>query len=499
MSDQQDNSQKTTYPSSQIRAIDRRAAEKFLRLSRGLGIGWLRGFAFLMLDAILVSLAWKLAQIVNYRIDELEKVRSFQLWGNSIQEPGFLLPILGITLATILAAGLYGERYKRRRFSQLIKSLTLAQIILILIFYLYEPGVFISRSTFLLAWFFSLIFVLTGRLAAEQIITSLRHQGRVTRKIFLIGSAQDTLIAKIALKLVTRQEFKIIGQVDLSLKENYQRWPSILKEISEGGVGEIFVCSWQSLGEEMDVFWSLKTLGIHMRFLPVGLNINSQVPHIEMIGGMPTIKFSPPAIIGSDFVLKRAFDFVVAAIVTILVSPLLLIIAIAIKLDDPGPIFFKQTRVGLRGRNFKVWKFRTMVVNAEELMKELEAKNEIKGGTIFKMKDDPRITKVGKFLRRYSLDELPQLVNVLIGEMSLVGPRPLPLRDVEGFKPHHFARHNVLPGITGLWQVSGRSNIVDFENAFRLDMIYINDWSLLMDIQILFKTVKVVLGKQGAY
>jgi lipopolysaccharide/colanic/teichoic acid biosynthesis glycosyltransferase len=115
------------------------------------------------------------------------------------------------------------------------------------------------------------------------------------------------------------------------------------------------------------------------------------------------------------------------------------------------------------------------------------------------MKDDPRITKVGKFLRRYSLDELPQLINVLIGEMSLVGPRPLPLRDVEGFKPHHFARQNVLPGITGLWQVSGRSNILNFENAFRLDMIYINDWSLLLDIQILFKTVKVVLGKEGAY
>jgi exopolysaccharide biosynthesis polyprenyl glycosylphosphotransferase len=497
--DKQDNSEKTTYPSCQVRDFDQRAPNKLVSLSRGLGVGWLRGFAFLVLDATLVSLAWKLAQFLNYKIDRLEIVRSFQLWGNSIQEPGFLLPILVITLGTILAAGLYGERYKRRRFSQLIKSLTLAQIVLILITYLYKPGVFVSRSTFLLGWFFSIIFVLTGRLIAEQIITSLRHRGKVTRKIFLIGSPQDTLIAKIALKLVTHQEFQIIGQIDLSLKENYDRWPRILEQISEEGVGEVFVCSWQSLSEHNDFYWSLKTLGIHMRFLPVGLNISSQVPHIEMIGGMPTIKFSPPAIIGSDFFLKRAFDFTVAATIAILASPLLLIIAIAIKIDDPGPIFYKQTRVGLRGRHFKVWKFRTMVVNADQLMKELEAKNEIKGGVLFKMKDDPRITKVGKFLRRYSLDELPQLINVLIGEMSLVGPRPLPLRDVEGFKPHHFARQNVLPGITGLWQVSGRSNILNFENAFRLDMIYINDWSLLLDTQILFKTVKVVLGKEGAY
>jgi lipopolysaccharide/colanic/teichoic acid biosynthesis glycosyltransferase len=140
-----------------------------------------------------------------------------------------------------------------------------------------------------------------------------------------------------------------------------------------------------------------------------------------------------------------------------------------------------------------------MVINADQLMKELEAKNEIKGGILFKMKDDPRITKVGKVLRQYSLDELPQLINVLRGQMSLVGPRPLPLRDVEGFAAHHFARQNVLPGITGLWQVSGRSDIIDFENAFRLDVMYINNWSLLLDFQILWKTVQVVLKRKGAY
>ena len=139
-----------------------------------------------------------------------------------------------------------------------------------------------------------------------------------------------------------------------------------------------------------------------------------------------------------------------------------------------------------------------MVVNAGELQKELEAQNEIKGGVLFKIKDDPRITKIGKFLRRYSLDELPQLINVLQGEMSLVGPRPLPLRDVERFSKDHFLRHEVLPGITGLWQVKGRSN-VDSDDVFYWDIIYILQWSLALDLNILLQTVKAVLTREGAY
>ncbi|WP_392407317.1 sugar transferase [Chlorogloeopsis fritschii PCC 9212] len=163
------------------------------------------------------------------------------------------------------------------------------------------------------------------------------------------------------------------------------------------------------------------------------------------------------------------------------------------------PIFFRQERIGLHGRKFKIWKFRTMVANAEKLQASLEAKNEIKDGVLFKMKDDPRVTQIGKFLRLYSLDELPQLFNVFLGEMSLVGPRPLPRRDVEKFTSHHFVRQEVLPGITGLWQVSGRSNIDNFEDAVKLDITYIENWSLWLNLTILLKTVKVVVQKTGAY
>ncbi|MGB5710603.1 MAG: sugar transferase, partial [Waterburya sp.] len=154
--------------------------------------------------------------------------------------------------------------------------------------------------------------------------------------------------------------------------------------------------------------------------------------------------------------------------------------------------------VGLKGHYFRVWKFRTMVENAHKLQRGLEAQNEIEGGILFKIREDPRITRVGRFLRRYSLDELPQLINVLRGEMSLVGPRPLPLRDVAKLSPYQLLRHEVLPGITGLWQVSGRSN-TDSEEIFNLDFIYIQNWSLILDWQILLKTIQVVTSSKGAY
>lgn len=164
-----------------------------------------------------------------------------------------------------------------------------------------------------------------------------------------------------------------------------------------------------------------------------------------------------------------------------------------------GSVFYKQTRIGLHGSAFKVWKFRPMVTNAEELQNRLEASNEMKDNILFKIKNAPHITRVGKFLRRYSLDELPQLFNVILGEMSLVDPRPLPVRDVEKFAEHHFIRHKILPGITGLWQVSGRSDITDFEEVLRLDITYIENWSLSLDWQILLQTIIVIMKQKGAY
>lgn len=487
--------------SKQSTALPRRdlRAPRSFHFGRGTGVGLVRSLAFVLLDTLLLSLSWIAATGIVERVDWLQSVDSFKLLTSSPGQPAFLWPILVITQTTLASAGLYDERESRRQFARLLKSLTMAQAILIMMAFLYEPGLVVSRSTFVLAWLFSILFVVSGRLLAETTITMLRQTGTVSRPIFLVGTLRDRLIAHIALKLISNKEFKIIGQLDLNEKSSRDRWPEILNDIVEQGVGEIFVCSWQSIEDPIAFYWNLKSRGIHLRILPIGLEVPHQSPKIEMIGGLLSIQFQPPALVGGDFWTKRIFDLVVSSLILLLSAPLFITIALLIKLDSPGPIFYRQTRVGLRGRHIKVWKFRTMVINADKLMKELEAKNEIKGGVLFKMKDDPRITKVGKFLRRYSLDEIPQLINVLFGQMSLVGPRPLPLRDVDGFAPHHHFRHNVMPGITGLWQVRGRSDITDFDDAFKLDMLYIQNWSLALDFQILIKTVQVVLGSKGAY
>ncbi|KRK79023.1 sugar transferase [Companilactobacillus nodensis] len=196
--------------------------------------------------------------------------------------------------------------------------------------------------------------------------------------------------------------------------------------------------------------------------------------------------------------VKRIFDFVASLIGLVLLSPLFLIVAIAIKIEDPrGPVFYTQTRLGKRQEPFEMYKFRSMVVNAEKLKQKLLDKNEIEGA-MFKMKNDPRVTKVGRFIRKYSIDELPQLMNVLTGEMSLVGPRP-PLPDeVKKYSSYDKQRLTVKPGCTGLWQISGR-NDVGFEEMVRLDLDYINHRSASYDVYILFRTVGVFLFPNGAY
>lgn len=195
--------------------------------------------------------------------------------------------------------------------------------------------------------------------------------------------------------------------------------------------------------------------------------------------------------------LKRMVDVSAAAIALILFSPILLIIILAIKLTSRGPIFFTQTRVGLGGRTFKLYKFRSMVVNADEMKDSLEKDNE-KDGPIFKMKHDPRITKVGRFLRKYSFDELPQLLNILKNDMSLVGPRPPVPREVVQYEDWQLRRLSVQPGLTCIWQTSGRSKLT-FEEWMRMDLQYIDQWNLRLDMKLLLKTVKVVITADGAY
>jgi exopolysaccharide biosynthesis polyprenyl glycosylphosphotransferase len=212
---------------------------------------------------------------------------------------------------------------------------------------------------------------------------------------------------------------------------------------------------------------------------------------------VPLFTLRPPVFEGIDYALKRTFDLVVSIISLILLSPVLLVIAIAIKLSSRGPVIYRSVRPGMAGKPFSCLKFRTMREHADQVQDDLEPLNE-QSGALFKIRDDPRLTSVGRFLRRYSLDELPQLVNVVRGEMSLVGPRPLPMRDFERLEEWHKKRYLVLPGITGLWQVSGRAEL-DFDDLVRLDFLYLERWSVFLDMSILLKTIPAVLSGRGAF
>lgn len=221
--------------------------------------------------------------------------------------------------------------------------------------------------------------------------------------------------------------------------------------------------------------------------------------YVSTVGTYPVIAYHTITLNTYEQVLKRAIDILGGLVGVILSSPIMLITAIAIKLDSPGPVFFKQVRVGQNGRHFKIYKFRSMYIDAEERKKELMAQNEIKGGVMFKIKDDPRITKVGKIIRKLSIDELPQFFNVVGGSMSLVGTRPPTLDEVEKYKRNQWRRISIKPGLTGMWQANGRSKVHDFDDIVEMDVEYIDNWSLWLDFKIIIKTVMVLLKHDDAY
>jgi exopolysaccharide biosynthesis polyprenyl glycosylphosphotransferase len=237
--------------------------------------------------------------------------------------------------------------------------------------------------------------------------------------------------------------------------------------------------------------------GVKVRIAPKTTELLTQRAEYVPGQGAPLFELRPPVLAGADWVVKRGFDLVVAGALLVLGLPLWLAIAAAIKLNSRGPVFFRDQRIGLGEQEFGMLKFRTMFADAPERQDELEAANEAEGA-LFKIREDPRVTRVGGFLRRFSLDEIPNVWNVLRGEMSLVGPRPLPIRDYELLEQWHRKRYLVLPGMTGLWQISGRSNL-SFDDLVRLDFYYLDNWSIWLDISILAKTLPAVIGQRGAY
>lgn len=243
--------------------------------------------------------------------------------------------------------------------------------------------------------------------------------------------------------------------------------------------------------------WALADKQVRMILAPALTDVAGPRIHTQPVAGLPLIHVSTPNLGNGQRFLKRIFDVAGALGLLVLLSPVLLAVAVVVRLDSPGPVLFRQERVGARGQQFQMYKFRSMVIDAEDRLEELRALSE-GNGVLFKLKADPRITRAGHVLRRYSLDELPQLFNVLNGSMSLVGPRPPLPSEVELYQTHVHRRLMVRPGLTGLWQVSGRS-LLSWDDTVRLDLYYVENWSLTGDIAILLKTVRAVVARQGAY
>lgn len=247
-----------------------------------------------------------------------------------------------------------------------------------------------------------------------------------------------------------------------------------------------------------ELSWKLEPGHQHLIVAPALTDIGGPRIHTRPVAGLPLVHVETPRYRGGKLHGKRIFDVVATGLGILVLSPVLLAIAAVITITDPGPALFVQRRVGKNGRPFRMFKFRTMVVDAEARLAELRTQADAGNDVLFKMKDDPRVTPIGRLLRRYSLDELPQLINVLTGEMSLIGPRPPLASEVEEYEHHVHRRFLVKPGITGLWQVNGRSNL-SWEESVRLDLYYVENWTLTGDIAILLRTARAVLARDGAY
>ena len=358
-------------------------------------------------------------------------------------------------------------------------------------------------------WGASSAIAISSRLLLRYLLSHVRRQGHNLRQVLIVGTNARAL--EFARKIESSPDlgYRLIGFVD-------QDWAG-LEEFQSASyplvcdLADIPQFIRNTVVDEVVMALPIKSFylqasriaalcekqGIVLRFLPTIFNLRRARSIAEDIAGDSLLTLYTGPLDGWPVFLKRALDVTASLTLLILSAPLFLLTAILIKLTSPGPVFFRQERLGINKRKFWIFKFRTMVPNAEQKLAELESQNEV-SGPVFKIQYDPRITPIGRFLRKTSIDELPQLLNVLKGDMSLVGPRPLPIRDCEGFdRDWHRRRFSVRPGITCLWQVNGRSSI-PFERWMELDMQYIDEWSLWLDFKILAGTIPAVLKGSGA-
>ena len=426
------------------------------------------------------------------------------LWGILWSTETEWLPFLTvITVLVFWVGGLYRRREQRTGLGQIVFSLLLVALIT-LAFGLGTGYHFTTYGLTPTAVVLTALFIGLLRASYDVLTRDVLNLAGVRRRAVLVGEGNE--LTELRRTLGSDRNgisYEFLGAISprgdaggpLQVLGDLDAVPRVLREhdvheliVTERGFSE---------RELLELVEEAHRAGVKVKVAPRTTELLLERAEYLPGQGTPLFELRPPALAGWEWAVKRSFDVVVSTFVIAAGSPVWLAIAAAIKLSSPGPVFYRDQRIGLGDQPFGMIKFRTMYADAAERQEALEESNEA-SGPLFKIKDDPRVTTVGRVLRRFSVDELPQVLNVLTGEMSLVGPRPLPIRDYEQLEPWHRKRYLVLPGMTGLWQVSGRIDL-SFDDLVRLDFYYIENWSIWLDISILAKTLPAVLARRGAY
>jgi exopolysaccharide biosynthesis polyprenyl glycosylphosphotransferase len=419
----------------------------------------------------------------------------------------FLLLSLPIWLAALLLTQQYDTLLKRplsRQFERVLYFVALAGSLMGLAIFAFK--LVVSRPIFFSFFILLLFLLLLDRLVFYLVLRSRNINEHNQIRILIVGTDQSAMRVGEILESARKWGYHVVGYVrtnghpevidDAEIVARVEDLPSLLQESAPAD--ELVFCgtSKKDLEDYEGIMRLCEEIGIRTRIAADFLPSSASAVSLEYFDNLPLITFSTVPEHGFEIVAKRAVDFLVSAVGLVLLSPVLLIIAVAIKFTSEGPIFYRQVRCGLHGRQFRLVKFRTMIHGAEDRLWEIRHLNEM-DGPVFKMRNDPRVTSLGRFLRKFSIDELPQLWNVIKGEMSVVGPRaPLP-DEVEHYSLKQRRRLSVKPGITCLWQVSGRSDI-SFQKWMEMDLQYIDSWTFWLDLRIMLKTIPAVFTGRGA-
>ena len=367
----------------------------------------------------------------------------------------------------------------------------------------------LSRSFVGLVFPSGAVLLLGGRYATRKVLHHIRLSGRASHRVLVVGTRDAVEEIVRQARLAPYAGFYVVGacvpETEAPLVVDGEEVPVVgtpidaADRVAELGADTVAVAGGWAMGLDgvRRLSWQLEGTGVDLVVAPALTNVAGPRISIRPVAGLPLLHVEEPELTGARRLFKEVFDRTLSLVILLVALPFLVAIAIAVKATSPGPVFFKQQRVGQNGREFTLWKFRSMRAGAEAMKAELEDLNE-HDGVLFKMRRDPRVTPVGRVLRRLSLDELPQILNVVLGDMSLVGPRPPLPEEVAAYRTDVRRRLLVKPGLTGLWQVSGRSDLT-WEESVRLDLHYVENWSVALDFMILWKTVGAVLRGRGAY